>query len=395
MQVGQRLISVLATALLCLIATLTPRTSTAQTVINNGKVVNTPVFSTQVTVGGIAVPEGSPLGSGLVLSGGPTVAELNGDFGQVSQPIYNPLNSPPSPFSGNIIPVGLLSSGTFVPLGGNAAIGGNAGSPSASVSVDGAGSTWNIGNNLSIGVTGTLTVTAGGAVIVGWIPPNMPGSGSIGSPTGAVINAGNVSIDGSSSLAVCCSGYTGVGTYTQTAGTTDVDGTLMAAGGAYINGGTLSGSGTVNGSVVNGATVYPGDPVTLTINGNYTQNASGKLVIDISSATNYTTLDVIGNATLDGIVEFDFLNGYVPGANTGFAFLQVTGSVTGDFAGLTFTGINCPTCIFDLSAMSLDTGSTPPSPINTTPEPGSLLLFGTGLLGLVCAARRKLHPSAA
>ncbi|HEV2499489.1 MAG TPA: hypothetical protein VGY31_07930 [Terriglobia bacterium] len=393
MQVGQRLISVLAAVLLCLTAILTPRTSTAQTVINNGRVVTTPVFNTQVTVGGLAVPEGSPLGPGLVLSGGPTVAELNGDFGQVSQPIYNPLNSPPNPFSGNIIPVSLLSSGTFVPLGGNAAIGGSAGSPSASVSVDGAGSAWNIGNNLSIGATGTLTVTAGGAVIVGWIPPNTPG-GSIGSPTGAVINAGNVSIDGASSLAVCCSGYTGVGTYTQTAGTTDVDGTLMAVGGVYINGGTLSGSGTVNGSVVNGATVYPGDPVTLTINGNYTQNASGTLVIDISSATNYTMLDVIGNATLDGIVEFDFLNGYVPGANTDFAFLHVTGSVSGGFAGLTFTGINCPTCILDLSTMSLDTGGTPPSPINTTLEPRSLLLFGTGLLGLTWTLRRTLRAPA-
>ncbi|MGH9351188.1 MAG: PEP-CTERM sorting domain-containing protein [Terriglobia bacterium] len=174
-----------------------------------------------------------------------------------------------------------------------------------------------------------------------------------------------------------------------------MNGTLTAAGGVYINGGTLSGSGAVNGSVVSSATVYPGDPTTLTINGNYTQNAGGMLVIDISSATDYTMLDVNGNANLDGTVDFNFLNGYVPLENTGFAFLHVSGSASGDFAGLDIAGINCPSCTLDLSTMSLDTGNTPPSPISTTPEPGSLLLFGTGLVGLAWTLRPKLQSPAA
>ena len=41
--------------------------------------------------------------------------------------------------------------------------------------------------------------------------------------------------------------------------------------------------GTVGGNLVNNGTVSPGDsPGTLTVNGNYTQNASGNLIIEIA-----------------------------------------------------------------------------------------------------------------
>lgn len=143
--------------------------------------------------------------------------------------------------------------------------------------------------------------------------------------------------------------------------------------------GTLSGGGTINGNVLSNATVSPGDPATLTINGDYTQKADGTLVIDISSTTDFSILDVTGKASLDGTAEFDFLNGYIPGPNTDFAFLQA-GSVAGDFSALDFVGINCPSCTFNLSTLSLDTGSTPPS--SAVPEPGTLVFFATGLLGM-------------
>lgn len=81
-------------------------------------------------------------------------------------------------------------------------------------------------------------------------------------------------------------------------------------------------------------------------------------------------------------MDFNFLNGYVPDANSHFAFLDGVGRVSGDFTSLDFMGINCPSCTFDLSSLSLDTGSTPPTPSSTTPEPASVILFGTVLLGL-------------
>jgi hypothetical protein len=162
------------------------------------------------------------------------------------------------------------------------------------------------------------------------------------------------------------------GSYTQTAGLTDVDGILMAPS-VNISGGTLSGGGSISGDVINDAIVSPGDPATLTIDGNYTQKADGTLVIDIASATDFSMLDVTGQASLDGTVDFDFLNGYVPAPNTDFTFLEASSSI-GAFTGFDFTNGSCPTCSFQ---------------VRTTPEPGSLILFGTALLGLAALLRKR------
>jgi hypothetical protein len=172
------------------------------------------------------------------------------------------------------------------------------------------------------------------------------------------------------------------GAYTQTAGSTNVDGTLMAPS-VIISGGMLSGSGMIRGNIINAATVVPSTvvpsscspatPTTLTIHGNYTQDSDGTLVIDIASATDFSMLDIIGAASLGGTVDFEFLNGYVPAPNSEFTFLEAS-SITGGFRTFDFTNGSCPTCSFQM---------------RTTPEPGSLILFGTALLGLAALLLRK------
>jgi len=92
--------------------------------------------------------------------------------------------------------------------------------------------------------------------------------------------------------------------------------------GCQYYGRQFGGGGTVNGRVFNSGTVAPGDPQTLTVNGNYWQDPTGQLVIDIAGANSFDILDVNGNVTLGGEVVFNFLNGYVPTANTRFSFLQ-------------------------------------------------------------------------
>ncbi|MCL4501856.1 MAG: hypothetical protein M1438_08360, partial [Deltaproteobacteria bacterium] len=113
-----------------------------------------------------------------------------------------------------------------------------------------------------------------------------------------------------------------------------VNGTL-AGGGPLLNntGGILSGSGTIRGNFTNRGTVSPGNsPGTLNVVGSYTQTASGTLVAEIASPTNYDRINVTGTANLDGTVKPVLLGGYVPRGNQTFTVVSVSGGVSGTFA---------------------------------------------------------------
>nr|WP_276977976.1 PEP-CTERM sorting domain-containing protein [Ferrimicrobium acidiphilum] len=227
------------------------------------------------------------------------------------------------------------------------------------------------------------------------------GNGSLQSVGGANIVAGDFSNAGTVIVGKD-SGFTsgGAGNYLQTSGGTEVDGTLTAPGGMSIDGGTLSGSGTIVGNLENAALVSPSPADTLTVDGNFTQDSNGTLQIDISNATDFSGLDITGFANLGGSVTFDFLDGYLPGENTNFNFLNAS-SLTGGFGSLHLTGIDCVTCSLSLGfndsrySLSLDTGKMPPSYSTSAPEPSSLSLVMVGLAGLaLCDWRRRRRSRA-
>ncbi len=118
--------------------------------------------------------------------------------------------------------------------------------------------------------------------------------------------------------------------YIQWAGTTKVDGLLSAAN-FNLLGGLLTGAGSIQANVTNAATVKPGDPFgTLTIEGNYTQTATGVLLIQIGGANQYGQLAVTGTATLGGTLDVSLLGWYVPAVGTSFQILSSAQS-SGDF----------------------------------------------------------------
>ncbi len=162
----------------------------------------------------------------------------------------------------------------------------------------------------------------------------------------AVANTGSLAVQqgwfglanvcNSGSLTVASGAAFGVGTYTQTAGSTIVNGGTINGGGLSINGGALSGTGTINAAVTNGGQVIPGGTATagtLTINGNYTQTSTGALDIDIGGTTpgtQYDQLAVSGAAMLGGRINVSLINGFHPILGNTFQPLTF-GSSTGDF----------------------------------------------------------------
>jgi hypothetical protein len=146
-------------------------------------------------------------------------------------------------------------------------------------------------------------------------------------------NAGTVVVADTSTLQIG-------GTYEQSNGFTVLSGgTLTAANLVDIEGGELDGFGTISGNVLNAAMVNVGGPLNagiLTINGDFTQTAAADLLVQIggpSAGTDFSQLNVSGQATLDGTLTVTLINGFVPNAGDSFEVLTFS-SASGAFATL-------------------------------------------------------------
>ncbi|KPC53826.1 autotransporter family protein [Amantichitinum ursilacus] len=145
---------------------------------------------------------------------------------------------------------------------------------------------------------------------------------------------------------------------TQIAGLTSVSGGVLQIGdashaSAVLAGnvqvaadGTLGGHGSVVGNVINAGIVRPGGSIgTLTINGNYSQSASGTLLIDVSPS-GASQLKVNGAANLGGTLQLL----YGPGTYTASTFNVLSAnSVSGSFANVSS---NVPTGMTQSVAVS-------------------------------------------
>ena len=168
--------------------------------------------------------------------------------------------------------------------------------------------------------TGTFTASAGG--------------------NGPIIFSG-VAVDNSGVFDAKSGTIQFITSYTQTAGVTKLDGgSIVTSNPLDIQGGVLDGSGAITGGVNNAGTTSPGfSPGLITISGDYTQQPSGQLNIELGGTTpgtQYDQVDVGGNVSLAGALNVSFINAFSSTAGETFTIIQNNGPnpVSGTFAGL-------------------------------------------------------------
>lgn len=98
---------------------------------------------------------------------------------------------------------------------------------------------------------------------------------------------------------------------------------------------SLIGSGTLSSNLVNGGSVSPGaSPGTINVSGNYTQNVTGVLEMELggtTAGTEYDQLVVSGSAALDGTLQVSLDNSFNPVLGDSFTLMTYASS-TGSFS---------------------------------------------------------------
>ena len=255
-------------------------------------------------------------------------------------------------------------------------------------SIEGSGNAFLGGNNLSVG-TNNLSTTFSGVIQDGGR------SGGVGGSL-TKIGTGTLILSGANT-------YTGNTNINR--GVLRVDGSITSDTSVHYTG-TLAGTGMIHGNVMNNdfGIVRPGGalgtPGVLTVVQNYTQTQYATLMIQIAggNAGQFSVLDVMGNANLNGYLDPVLLSGFVPNIGDSFIFLNYA-SLTGGFSHIKHQ-------VFDNGLLQWSVIYQNNSAIltvvpNTIPDQGStLLLLTLGLLALVtyrrqlstgigCARRRK------
>jgi T5SS/PEP-CTERM-associated repeat protein len=177
---------------------------------------------------------------------------------------------------------------------------------------------------LDVGTLGTLNITGGGQAV--------DNDGSV---------LGTVTVDGAGS------------TWTNVA-SLSVSGTLTVTNGGMVQAPTLTvgaigemrGDGNIIGNVQNAGVVSPGtSPGALNIDGNYTQTASGELLIELTSASSYDQLLTTETATLSGTLTVNLLDSFLPSPGQSFTILTAD-DIDGMFTTETLPSV--PGRIFDV-----------------------------------------------
>jgi hypothetical protein len=195
-------------------------------------------------------------------------------------------------------------------------------------SITGAGSVTFVFSFTSIDIAGQYAIT-GSTQVNSQAAVNFLANAS----SGPFSNSGSVTITPGTTLTVS-------GTYLQSGSSgpvTNLDSATLTATLVNLQGGAFVAAGVINGNFQSNATLNIGStyaPGLLTINGSYTQMASGVLNVRIggtSAGTQFDQLQVNGQASLAGTLNVSLVNNYLPAIGVNFDIIDFT-SETGTFA---------------------------------------------------------------
>ncbi len=175
--------------------------------------------------------------------------------------------------------------------------------------------------NSSIGY-GIVTITDDSRVVVGGTTHLVESASLLNLDDGGTLLTSNLVIGG---------------TLNWRGGTLGFDGTITGNLGVPEEG-LLHGVGTITGNVTNAGMFSPGSsPGVVNIMGDFTQDATGTLVIELAgllAGDDYDQLVIGGNATLGGTLDVLVLGGFTLADGMQFDIITVDGTLTGTFVGL-------------------------------------------------------------
>ena len=221
-------------------------------------------------------------------------------------------------------------------------------------------------------LTGANTYTGGTTISGGTL--QLGNGGTTGSIVGNVIDNGTLAFNRSDSVTFpgIISGMgdvvklgtgtltlpsinTYTGSTTVNTGSLIVDGSIASAQTLVNAGGFLGGHGTIGGNLVNNGIVgQVNSPGTLTVSGNYTQNAGGTLRIGVAGLAPGQTdlLAVGGHAAVAGTLQFVRLGSFNLQPGNQITFLTANNGVSGTF-GTVQNGIGGTGTIVQVQVISL------------------------------------------
>jgi hypothetical protein len=163
------------------------------------------------------------------------------------------------------------------------------------------------------------------------------------------------------------------------------------------SGAKLAGRGVIDANLTNHSGMVssgaPGVPGVLTVVHNYTQEQYTSLMIQIAGANagQFSVLDVLGAANLNGNLDPVLLNGFVPAIGDSFIFLNYA-SFTGAFSHIQNQVFNHRTEQWSVIYQNTYAILTVEPHTPAIPDQGStFLLLTLGLLGLVTYRQQLLR----